>query len=45
MKVLITGANGFVGKNLRSELTLHKVVMHEPLGFHDYNNLQMNAFV
>lgn len=21
-----------------------KVVMHEPLGFHDYNNLQMNAF-
>ena len=22
-----------------------RVVMHEPLGFHDYNNLQMNAFV
>lgn len=21
-----------------------RVVMHEPLGFHDYNNLQMNAF-
>ena len=21
-----------------------KVIMHEPLGFHDYNNLQMNAF-
>ena len=26
MKVLITGANGFVGKNLRSELTLHEDV-------------------
>ena len=24
MKVLITGANGFVGKNLKSELTLHE---------------------
>lgn len=22
----------------------NRVVMHEPLGFHDYNNLQMNAF-
>ena len=22
-----------------------RVVQHEPLGFHDYNNLQMNAFV
>jgi UDP-N-acetylglucosamine 2-epimerase (non-hydrolysing) len=22
----------------------HRVVMHEPLGFHDYNCLQMNAF-
>ena len=22
-----------------------RVIMHEPLGFHDYNNLQMNAFV
>ena len=22
----------------------HRVVMHEPLGFHDYNNLQMNSF-
>ncbi len=21
-----------------------RVIMHEPLGFHDYNNLQMNAF-
>ena len=21
-----------------------RVVMHEPLGFHDYNNLQMNAY-
>lgn len=21
-----------------------RIVMHEPLGFHDYNNLQMNAF-
>jgi len=21
-----------------------KVILHEPLGFHDYNNLQMNAF-
>ena len=21
-----------------------KVIQHEPLGFHDYNNLQMNAF-
>ena len=21
-----------------------RVVMHEPLGFHDYNNLQMNSF-
>ena len=26
MKVLITGANGFLGKNLRSELTLHEDV-------------------
>lgn len=26
MKVLVTGANGFVGKNLRSELTLHEDV-------------------
>lgn len=22
----------------------HRVIRHEPLGFHDYNNLQMNAF-
>ncbi len=22
----------------------HRVIAHEPLGFHDYNNLQMNAF-
>ncbi|WP_203265803.1 non-hydrolyzing UDP-N-acetylglucosamine 2-epimerase [Streptococcus uberis] len=22
----------------------HRVIQHEPLGFHDYNNLQMNAF-
>jgi UDP-N-acetylglucosamine 2-epimerase (non-hydrolysing) len=22
----------------------NRVIMHEPLGFHDYNNLQMNAF-
>lgn len=22
----------------------HRVVMHEPMGFHDYNKLQMNAF-
>ena len=22
-----------------------RVIMHEPLGFHDYNNLQMNAYV
>ena len=22
-----------------------RIIMHEPLGFHDYNNLQMNAFV
>ena len=21
-----------------------RVIQHEPLGFHDYNNLQMNAF-
>ena len=21
-----------------------RVIMHEPLGFHDYNNLQMNAY-
>lgn len=21
-----------------------RVIMHEPLGFHDYNNMQMNAF-
>lgn len=28
-----------------SGFTLDKrVIMHEPLGFHDYNNLQMNAF-
>lgn len=28
-----------------SNFKLHKnVVMHKPLGFHDYNNLQMNAF-
>ena len=26
MKVLVTGSNGFVGKNLRSELTLHEGV-------------------
>lgn len=26
MKVLVTGSNGFVGKNLRSELTLHEEV-------------------
>ena len=26
MKVLVTGANGFVGKNLRSELTLHEEI-------------------
>lgn len=23
----------------------HRVIQHEPLGFHDYNHLQMNAFV
>lgn len=29
-----------------SEFGLDKrVIQHEPLGFHDYNNLQMNAFV
>jgi len=22
----------------------HRVIQHEPLGFHDYNNLQMNAY-
>ena len=22
-----------------------RVIQHEPLGFHDYNHLQMNAFV
>ena len=22
----------------------HRVIQHQPLGFHDYNNLQMNAF-
>lgn len=22
----------------------HRVIQHEPLGFHDYNNLQLNAF-
>ncbi len=29
----------------KSEFKLDsRVIMHEPLGFHDYNNLQMNAF-
>ncbi len=29
----------------KSGFTLNeKVIQHEPLGFHDYNNLQMNAF-
>lgn len=29
----------------KSDMILDKrVMMHEPLGFHDYNNLQMNAF-
>ena len=29
----------------QNEFSLDKrVIMHEPLGFHDYNNLQMNAF-
>lgn len=34
------------GKRLESSnFKLDKrVIMHEPLGFHDYNNLQMNAF-
>lgn len=29
----------------QSEFTLHPlVIQHEPLGFHDYNNLQINAY-
>ena len=35
-KLLIVGAGGF-------ELD-KRVIRHEPLGFHDYNCLQMNAF-
>ena len=23
----------------------HRIIQHEPFGFHDYNNLQMNAYV